>query len=107
MGSGREVKFEERYFTKGSKSWSSSYRVKKKEKLSPLSAKSDRSIEDSNAPMGMGATNTLERMAARFAQLKAEKQFFFASLVVQNAGFLCPLPALLGGGFWSRAGKFF
>src|SRR3990170_4339392 len=110
---GREIRFEERYVTKGRKSRSSACSVKKKdgvvnkEVLSLPSTKSDRSIEDGSAPMGMGATNTLERMAASVGQLNAVEPSFVASLDVPNAGVLFALPALLVSGLLRHAGKYF
>ena len=57
--------------------------------------------------MGMGATNTLERMAASVGQLNAVEPSFVASLDVPNAGVLFALPALLVSGLLRHAGKYF
>lgn len=57
--------------------------------------------------MGMGATNTLERMAASVGQLNAVEPSFVACMDVPNAGVLCALPALLVSGLLSHAEKRF
>ncbi|HAM49871.1 MAG TPA: hypothetical protein DCP92_03955 [Nitrospiraceae bacterium] len=55
----------------------------------------------------MGATNTLERVAASLGQLEAVAPVFTASLDVPNAGVLFALPALLVNGLLAHAEKYF
>jgi len=55
----------------------------------------------------MGATNTLERIAASLGQLEAVVPVFTASLDVPNAGVLFALPALLVNGLLAHAEKYF
>lgn len=57
--------------------------------------------------MGMGATNTLYRIAASVGQLTEIKPSFISSLDVPNAGVLLALPALLVSGLLSHAEKYF
>jgi hypothetical protein len=85
----------------------------KKEDLSeegvdlPLSTKSQRSIEDSEAPMGMGAGNVLERIAASVGDLTAVAPVFKKVLDVPNGGVLFALPALLAVGLLRHASRYF
>ena len=57
--------------------------------------------------MGMGATNTLERMAASVGQLNAVEPSFVSSMDVPNAGVLFALPALLVSGLLRHAEEYF
>ncbi len=70
-------------------------------------AKSTRSIEDNLAPMGMGASNTLERVAASIGGLPATVPSFTPSLDVPNAGVLFALPALLAVGLLKHTREYF
>ncbi len=70
--------------------------------------KSERNATDSEAPMGMGATNVLERVAACFGLLPdgASVQFQTA-LDVAHGGVLFALPALLVSGLLHHTDKHF
>ncbi len=57
--------------------------------------------------MGMGATNTLERVAASIGELKGIKPGFIKSVDVPNGGVLFALPALLVSGLLSHTDKHF
>ncbi|MGH8527665.1 MAG: putative transposase, partial [Gammaproteobacteria bacterium] len=73
----------------------------------PLSAKSERSVQDCAAPLGMGATNLLERVAASMGQLGAVAPAFQAALDIPHGGVLLALPALLVSGLLRHARKYF
>jgi prepilin-type processing-associated H-X9-DG protein len=75
--------------------------------LEVADTKSNRSIEDSQAAMGMGATNVLERVAAAFGLLSGVATRFKASLDVPRGGVLLALPALLVSGLLSYTDKHF
>ncbi len=68
-------------------------RIKKKPE-----SKSERSIEDAQAGMGMGCTRVVERVLASVGKLSEVSSIFKASLDVSNAGVLWSLPALLSNG---------
>lgn len=55
----------------------------------------------------MGATNTLDRVAASLGQLNGVAPEFTVSLDVQNGGVLFTLPALLVSGLLSHSEKYF
>jgi transposase len=74
---------------------------------SSSSTKSDRSIEDSEARLGMGATNTLDRVAASVGHLDGVAPDFQPVLDVPNAGVLFALPALLACGLLQHTEKYF
>lgn len=76
------------------------------EELQP-STKSERSIRDSQAPMGMGASNVLERVYASIGLLGEAEIKFQPSFDVPNAGVLLALPALLVTGLLRHAEKYF
>ena len=57
--------------------------------------------------MGMGATHTLQRIAASLGQLNAVAPSFKASLDVPNGGVLFALPALLVSGLLSHTQQYF
>jgi hypothetical protein len=57
--------------------------------------------------MGMGATNTFERIAASLGEVNGVKPTFTASSDVPNGGVLFALPALLVSGLLSNAQKYF
>lgn len=61
----------------------------------PPSSKSQRSVEDSAASMGMGATNEMERVAASLGQISSAPVQFKAAVDIPNGGVLLALPALL------------
>lgn len=70
------------------------------------SSKSHRSAEDSHAPMGMGAKDTLGRVAASLGLLEEAPANFQPALDVPNGGVLLALPALQALGLLS-APKYF
>ena len=57
--------------------------------------KSQRSFDDSKAAMGVGATNTLDRIAASLGELEEMKPTFKNALDIPNGGVLLALPALI------------
>lgn len=69
--------------------------------------KSSRSTEDSQAGMGMGATNTLGRVAASMGLVQGIPFVFHRSLDVVNGGVLLALPALQACGLLRHTGKHF
>ncbi len=80
---------------------------KKKDLGAALSTKSQRSGEDAAAPMGVGADNVLDRMAASVGELTAVEPVFQAVSDVPNGGVLLALPALLAVGLLHQAHKYF
>jgi prepilin-type processing-associated H-X9-DG protein len=81
--------------------------AKKKDLDTPLSTKSQRSGEDAEAPMGVGASNVLDRMAASVGDLTAVEPVFQPVSDVPNGGVLLALPALLAIGLLHQAQKYF
>lgn len=74
-------------------------RLKKpSKKCNNIMTKSERSINDANAPLGMGATDSIGRTAARFGLVKGAKPEFVSCLDVPQGGVLLALPALLANG---------
>ncbi|MCP4050492.1 MAG: hypothetical protein GY730_07290 [bacterium] len=71
------------------------------------STKSDRSIEDSKAEIGMGCTRVIERIAASVGELDEAPTRFEKSYDVPNAGVLCTLPALLSNGLLNYTSEYF
>ena len=71
------------------------------------STKSARSTLDSEAPMGMGATDTVGRVLAAFGKVVAVNPEFEPAADVPNAGVLAALPALLSCGLLRGSGKYF
>ena len=71
------------------------------------SAKSERSAEDANAEMGVGATNVLERVAASLGALNGAETQFQPVLDVPNGGVILAIPALLAVGLLSHTDKHF
>jgi hypothetical protein len=63
-----------------------------------VSTKSARSQTDSEAPMGNGATRSLERVAAAMGELGSAPVEFQAACDVAQGGVLLALPALLAAG---------
>ena len=62
---------------------------------------------DCAAPMGRGATATLERLAASLGLLNEAAPRFAAALDIAKGGVLLALPALLVSGLLRRAGDYF
>jgi transposase-like protein len=71
------------------------------------SSKSERSAEDSRAAMGMGANNTMDRIAASVGELEAVSPQFQPALDVPNGGVLFALPALLATGLLKFTERYF
>jgi len=71
------------------------------------SSKSYRSVVDSEASMGMGATNTLDRLASSLGGLGPVAPKFESCLDVPNGGVLFGLPALLAVGLLRHTEKYF
>jgi len=57
--------------------------------------------------MGMGATNTLDRVAASIGVLNGVKPTFETALDIPQGGVLFALPALLANGLLKSSGKYF
>jgi len=70
-------------------------------------SKSARGDLDQAAPMGRGACNTLERVAASQGELSAVVPRFAAALDVPRGGLLCALPALLALGLLDTSERHF
>ena len=70
-------------------------------------SKSARGDLDQAAPMGMGACNTLARVAASQGELSAVAPHFTAALDVPRGGLLCALPALLALGLLDTSERHF
>ncbi len=82
--------------------------VKKKECNFPLSTKSERSDKDSEALMGMGASNVEARIAASVGELEGPVAPDFQPVLdVPNGGVLFALPALLAVGLLKTTERFF
>lgn len=62
---------------------------------------------DSAAPMGMGATHELARVAASLGKLEAVTPIFHEALDIPNGGVLLALPALLAVGLLRHARTYF
>ena len=71
------------------------------------SNKSERSEIDSSAPMGSGATRTLERVAAAMGMLDAAPIIFERALDIPKGGVLLALPALLEVGLLSHTAQLY
>ncbi len=69
--------------------------------------KSQRNGIDHQAPIGMGATNTMDRIAAMMGDISEVSLDFKASQSVANAGVLLALPALLSVGLLHNTRKHF
>lgn len=73
-----------------------------------LSTGSERNADDAAAAMGMGATNTSDRMLARLGMLVSSVELKFESCSdVNKGGALCALPALLATGLLRNSEEFF
>jgi prepilin-type processing-associated H-X9-DG protein len=71
------------------------------------STKSERSQTDQRAEMGVGATNTVERLAASVGLVGAVDVKFVPALDVPNGGVLLALPALLATGLLRHTKRYF
>lgn len=71
-----------------------------------ISTKSQRNADDCAAAMGMGAINTLGRVAASICKGPPVQPSFLPSLDVPNGGVLFSLPALLATGLLCHAAKY-
>jgi len=71
------------------------------------SSKSTRAKADCAAPMGRGATATMERLAASLGKLGAAAPRFAAALDIPKGGVLLALPALLLSGLLRHSAKYF
>jgi Transposase protein len=74
---------------------------------STLTSKSQRSTQDSQAEMGMGTTNLLDRVAASLGLLRQVSIRFEPSLDVTGGGVLLAVPALLACGLLRHTDKYF
>src|SRR5262249_22004998 len=90
-------------------STSSGIRVSAKAADAALTAstKSERAEADCAAPMGRGATATIERLAASIGQLDEANPRFEAALDIPRGGVLLALPALMLSGLLRHADKYF
>ncbi len=64
-------------------------------------------MQDCAAPLGRGATNLLERVAASVGELGAVAPAFQAALDIPPGGVLLALPALLVSALLRHARKYF
>ena len=71
------------------------------------SSKSERAEADCAAPMGRGATATIERLAASLGLLDEVAPRFSAALDLPKGGVLLALPALLVSGLLRDVGQYF
>ena len=71
------------------------------------STKSERAEVDCAAPMGRGATATVERLLASLGKLDEVAPHFAPALDIPNGGVLLALPALLLSGLLRHASKYF
>ena len=71
------------------------------------STKSERAEVDCAAPMGRGATATLERLAASLGKLEEAAPRFAPALDIPKGGVLLALPALLVSGLLRHSAKYF
>lgn len=72
-----------------------------------MSSKSARGALDAVAPIGMGATDTLGRIAVSLFKCEAFPPLFAAGLDISNGGVLLALPALLAVGLLNHSAKYF
>src|ERR1700677_3934865 len=82
---------------------------RQKKDCEPIAAstKRQRSEIDCAAPMGRGATATLERMAASLGPLEEVELSFNRAVDLPHGGVLLALPALLVSGLLSHTSKYF
>lgn len=69
--------------------------------------KSERSTDDASAPMGMAATNTIERILASVGAGNAQEPSFQPAIDLENGGVLLALPALLAMGLLRHTKNYF
>lgn len=79
----------------------------KKKDFELVTTKSSRDLEDSDASMGLGATNALGRIASSFFQRGTVETSFQPCCDISNGGVLFALAALLANGLLSHINKFF
>jgi hypothetical protein len=72
-----------------------------------VTTKSERSIEDSSAPLGMGATDLVGRVMSSLGASGPVKPDFTSTVDVANAGVLVALPALLRTGLLRGSDRHF
>jgi prepilin-type processing-associated H-X9-DG protein len=73
-----------------------------------LTTSGERNTADVASPIGMGATNIIERAMARVGMLISSVEISFAPCAdVTNGGVLCALPSLLVTGLLRHAERFF
>ena len=86
-----------------------SINLKKKdeERIEPGSNKSARNAIDAAAPLGMGATDVLGRIATSIFRCEASAPVFSSCKDVSNGGVLLALPALLAVGLLTQTEKYF
>jgi prepilin-type processing-associated H-X9-DG protein len=73
-----------------------------------LSTGSERNTKDADAPMGMGTTNTGDRMLARLGLLVSSVEINFEPCSdLKKGGVLCALPALIATGLLRHSDEFF
>ena len=72
-----------------------------------MTTKSERSTEDSSAPLGMGATDSAGRLMSSLGMAGTVNPDFASAVDVANAGVLMALPALLSVGLLKRSEKHF
>ncbi|MFT5164302.1 MAG: orotate phosphoribosyltransferase-like protein [Alteromonadaceae bacterium] len=82
-------------------------KVTKKDLTPTASSESERSGEDSETPVGMGATDIEGRMAASIGDLNAVLPSFQHVQAVPLAGVRFALPALLSNGLLDHKKSFF
>ena len=73
----------------------------------PLRSKSQRSVEDEQALLGVATTRSEERLLASLGQLQVAPIRFEAAADVPKGGVLCALPALLALGLLRHSQKSF
>jgi len=71
------------------------------------STKSKRSVIDAAAPIGVGATDTLGRLASSLGKMGPTEPQFVPCVDVPNTGVLLALPALLANGLLRHTDKLF
>ena len=73
----------------------------------PACSKSERSLADSQSPIGMGATDIAGRMATSIFGCEALPPSFTSCLDIPKGGVLFAIPALLASGLLNHADKYF
>ena len=75
--------------------------------INPGSNKSERSAVDAAAPIGMGATDTMGRIASSIFGCEAFEPVFCCCHDVPNGGVLLALPALIAVGLLAHTERYF